>query len=80
MGSGNSENPFGDIRQFEWDENKRESNLRRHKIDFLDATRTLERPFMVDPIGTMNRVTWFSASSTKSKSSSSAPCVARIAG
>jgi uncharacterized protein len=29
---------------FEWDESKRQSNLAKHRIDFQDAIRILERP------------------------------------
>jgi uncharacterized DUF497 family protein len=33
---------FAHIRAFEWDERKRESNLRNHEIDFQDARRVID--------------------------------------
>jgi uncharacterized DUF497 family protein len=33
---------FAHIRAFEWDERKRESNLRNHDIDFQDARRVID--------------------------------------
>ena len=33
---------FGHIRAFEWDETKRQSNLRNHDIDFQDARRVID--------------------------------------
>ena len=33
---------FAHIRAFEWDERKRESNLRDHDIDFQDARRVID--------------------------------------
>ncbi len=33
---------FAHIRAFEWDERKRESNLRNHHIDFQDARRVID--------------------------------------
>jgi len=33
---------FAHIRAFEWDETKRESNLRSHDIDFQDARRVID--------------------------------------
>ena len=33
---------FAHIRAFEWDETKRESNLRNHDIDFQDARRVID--------------------------------------
>jgi len=33
---------FAHIRAFEWDETKRQSNLRNHDIDFQDARRVID--------------------------------------
>jgi len=33
---------FAHVRAFEWDERKRESNLRNHDIDFQDARRVID--------------------------------------
>ena len=33
---------FAHIRAFEWDETKRESNLRNHDVDFQDARRVID--------------------------------------
>ena len=33
---------FAHIRAFEWDERKRESNLRNHDVDFQDARRVID--------------------------------------
>lgn len=38
---------FARIRAFEWDEAKRASNLRRHLIDFVDAIRVFDEPFII---------------------------------
>ena len=36
--------------EFEWDENKRSSTLKKHGIDFLDATRIFDgRPVLHAP-------------------------------
>ncbi len=32
--------------EFEWDENKRESNLSKHGIDFVDAAKIFNRPVL----------------------------------
>ncbi|MEC9360047.1 MAG: BrnT family toxin [Pseudomonadota bacterium] len=32
--------------QYEWDENKRLANLRKHGLDFRDAPRVLEGPIL----------------------------------
>ena len=32
--------------EFEWDENKRESNLSKHGIDFADAAKIFNRPVL----------------------------------
>jgi uncharacterized DUF497 family protein len=34
---------------FEWDPEKRESNLRKHSVDFVDAARLLTRPHLTRP-------------------------------
>jgi uncharacterized DUF497 family protein len=36
---------FARIRKFEWDEEKREHNLREHKIDFYDARKVMDEPY-----------------------------------
>ena len=38
---------FAGIRAFEWDERKRQINLREHGIDFLDAQRVIDGPIFV---------------------------------
>lgn len=38
---------FARISEFEWDEAKRRSNLEKHKIDFEDAARVFDGPFLV---------------------------------
>jgi uncharacterized protein len=38
---------FAGIRTFEWDERKRESNLRNHDIDFHDAQRVIDGPTFI---------------------------------
>jgi uncharacterized DUF497 family protein len=38
---------FEQIRSFDWDPNKRESNLRNKKVDFLDARRVFDGPISV---------------------------------
>lgn len=38
-----------DMVQFEWDEAKRESNLRRHGVDFQDAWMVFENPYFEWP-------------------------------
>lgn len=38
---------FARIRAFEWDERKRESNLREHNLDFLDARRVIDGPTFI---------------------------------
>jgi uncharacterized DUF497 family protein len=35
---------FARIRAFEWDEQKRQVNLRQHNIDFRDAQRVIDEP------------------------------------
>jgi uncharacterized DUF497 family protein len=35
------------IRSFGWDERKRRSNLRKHKVDFIDARRVFDNPVLV---------------------------------
>ncbi len=35
------------IEAFEWDERKRQTNLREHRIDFLDARRVIDEPTFV---------------------------------
>ena len=35
------------IRSFEWDERKRQTNLREHGIDFLDARRVIDEPISI---------------------------------
>lgn len=32
--------------EFEWDENKRRSNLNKHGIDFIDAAKIFNRPVL----------------------------------
>jgi hypothetical protein len=32
--------------EFEWDENKRQSNLSKHGIDFVDAAKIFDRPVL----------------------------------
>jgi uncharacterized protein len=32
--------------EFEWDENKRQSNLTKHGIDFVDAAKIFNRPVL----------------------------------
>lgn len=34
--------------QFEWDENKNEINLRKHKIDFSDVPIVFKGPMLID--------------------------------
>ncbi len=34
--------------EFEWDPDKAEKNLRKHKIDFASATRVFQDPFSVE--------------------------------
>jgi uncharacterized protein len=34
---------------FEWDEKKRQANLRKHHLDFADAPDMFERPFLARP-------------------------------
>jgi len=38
---------FAKIRSFEWDEEKRRTNLRKHGIDFADAARVLDGPTVI---------------------------------
>jgi len=38
---------FARIRAFEWDEEKRESNLRAHDIDFQDARQVIDGPTFI---------------------------------
>jgi uncharacterized protein len=38
---------FARIRAFEWDESKRESNLRDHNIDFEDARQIINGPTII---------------------------------
>jgi len=33
--------------QFEWDEQKRRTNLRKHQLDFADVWEVFERPMLV---------------------------------
>jgi uncharacterized DUF497 family protein len=35
--------------EFEWDSAKREANLEKHGIDFADAMRIFQEPFLVRP-------------------------------
>src|SRR4029077_1341241 len=35
------------IRSFGWHENKRKSNLQKHKLDFMDACRVFDNPVVV---------------------------------
>lgn len=35
--------------EFEWDPSKRESNLEKHGVDFVDAARLLTRPHLTLP-------------------------------
>lgn len=35
--------------EFEWDSTKRKANLKKHGIDFADATRIFQEPFLVVP-------------------------------
>lgn len=34
--------------KFEWDENKRDENIDKHGIDFLDAVKIFDGPMLVD--------------------------------
>jgi uncharacterized DUF497 family protein len=34
---------------FEWDEDKNQSNIRKHGFDFVDAWETLQPPVVIDP-------------------------------
>lgn len=34
--------------EFEWDDEKRRANLRKHRIDFVAATRVFDDPFTLD--------------------------------
>ncbi|MAF95123.1 MAG: hypothetical protein CMM60_05145 [Rhodospirillaceae bacterium] len=34
--------------EFEWDEAKRETNLKKHGIDFLDTQELFEKPYILD--------------------------------
>ena len=34
--------------RFEWDENKRAENIRKHDLDFVDAWQIFEAPMLVD--------------------------------
>lgn len=36
------------VRSFQWDDVKRESNLQKHGLDFLDAVMVLESPYRLD--------------------------------
>jgi uncharacterized DUF497 family protein len=47
MSEETTEDPFAHISAFEWDEQKRRSNLREHKIDFLDAQRVIDEPIFI---------------------------------
>jgi uncharacterized DUF497 family protein len=47
MTGNTSEELFANIRAFEWDDDKRDINLREHKIDFLDALRVMDSPTFV---------------------------------
>jgi uncharacterized DUF497 family protein len=38
---------FARIRTFEWDEQKRQVNLRQHNIDFRDARRVIDEPSFI---------------------------------
>jgi len=33
--------------KFEWDERKNRSNVRKHKIDFSDATKVFDNPMLI---------------------------------
>ena len=44
---GNIEGLFARINAFSLDERKRETNLRVHKIDFVDATRVFDGPALI---------------------------------
>ncbi|MBB4063452.1 BrnT family toxin [Gellertiella hungarica] len=43
---------------FEWDDNKCQSNIRKHDIDFVDAAHALQRPHyaIVSPRGSELRI------------------------
>jgi hypothetical protein len=47
MTDGDFDAIFADIREFEWDEKKRERNWRIHRVDFNDARRSGQ--LCVDP-------------------------------
>ena len=36
------------VSKFQWDDAKRESNLQKHGLDFLDAVLVLESPYRLD--------------------------------
>ena len=59
---------FAQIRAFEWDEDKREVNLRDHGIDFRDASGSLMVQFQSgDRIVATKFATWYSVSSMRRK-------------
>ena len=45
---------FGQIREFEWDENKRASNLERHGIDFFDVRGVFDGDTLVERSDRLN--------------------------
>jgi uncharacterized DUF497 family protein len=47
MNSDQPNNPFMRVRAFEWDEEKRLSNLLKHGIDFYDVRRIVENDLIV---------------------------------
>lgn len=36
------------IKKYAWRESKRESNLQKHKLDFIDADMVIESPYRLD--------------------------------
>ena len=44
--------------QFEWDETKRQSNLRKHGFDFLDARTLLNQPYLLKRLPYADEPRW----------------------
>ena len=43
---------------FEWDENKRLSNLEKHRLDFWDAIKIFDEPFVESPSAKAGENRW----------------------
>ena len=62
-----SNDPFERIQAFEWDEDKRKNNIKKHGIDFEDATEIFYGPIFLRRSDRNNEERWIAVGSLEDR-------------